>query len=73
MNDIQTGVYRHYKGKNYQVIGLARHSETREELVVYRTLYGGCSLWVRPLAMFFEQVLVDGQHRARFEFIGDDE
>lgn len=65
-----TGRYRHYKGKDYEVIGIARHSETGDELVVYRTLYGDGSLWVRPLAMFVEGVTVDGRTVPRFAYIG---
>ncbi len=61
------GRYRHYKGGEYQVIGTARHSETDELLVVYRCLYDNDSLWVRPLAMFMETVLVDGREVLRFE------
>ena len=68
---IKSGRYRHYKEKDYEVIGLARHSETEEELVVYRTLYGDFSLWVRPLKMFMETVEVDGLEVPRFRFIGD--
>jgi hypothetical protein len=64
------GRYRHYKGNFYEVIGIARHSETEEELVVYRKLYGDHSLWVRPLGMFREQVQVDGRSVPRFEWIG---
>lgn len=60
------GIYRHYKGQRYQVLGLARHSETLEELVVYRALYGEHGLWVRPVAMFAETVTVDGRPVARF-------
>ena len=60
------GVYRHYKGQRYQVLGTARHSETLEELVVYRALYGEHGLWVRPAAMFGETVSVDGQPMPRF-------
>ena len=52
---IAIGHYRHYKGKEYEVIGVARHSETEEEFVVYRTLYGNFDLWVRPTAMFLER------------------
>jgi hypothetical protein len=63
---IRPGRYRHYKGCEYEVIGIARHSETGEELAVYRTLYGDGSLWVRPLAMFAEDVVVNGQTVARF-------
>ena len=60
------GIYRHYKGQRYQVLGTARHSETLEELVVYRALYGEHGLWVRPAAMFGETVLVDGTAVPRF-------
>ena len=60
------GRYRHYKGGEYELIGVARHSETLEPLVLYRPLYGSGDLWVRPYAMFFEQVDVDGVSRARF-------
>lgn len=63
------GKYRHYKGGEYEVVGVARHSETDELLVVYRCLYDNNSLWVRPLAMFMETVLVDGRELPRFELI----
>ena len=63
---LQPGRYRHYKDKLYDVIDVARHSETEELLVVYRCLYGDYSLWVRPLAMFQEAVVVDGQTLPRF-------
>lgn len=65
------GRYRHYKGKDYEVIGTARHSETEEWLVVYRCLYGDHSLWVRPLEMFNESVEVAGEQVPRFTRIGD--
>ena len=68
--DTPLGLYRHYKGGEYEVIGVARHSETQEPLVVYRPLYNATGWWVRPHAMFFERVTVDGQRRARFEKIG---
>lgn len=71
MSTIQTGRYRHYKGKEYEVIGVARHSETEEALVVYRTLYGDFDLWVRPLAMFIETIVVDGVATVRFQYIGE--
>jgi hypothetical protein len=67
MTSIQPGRYRHYKGNEYTVIGIARHSETEEELVVYRQDYGDRSLWVRPLQMFMETVEVYGQALRRFE------
>jgi hypothetical protein len=62
------GIYRHYKGQHYRVLGVARHSETEEELVVYQALYGQFGLWVRPAAMFAEQVHVDGRDVPRFAF-----
>lgn len=70
MTNMPTGRYRHYKGQEYSVIGLARHSETGEELVVYRQEYGDFGLWVRPKAMFLETVLVEGRSLPRFQFIG---
>lgn len=69
---MRPGRYRHYKGKDYEVIGLATHSETEESLVVYRTLYGNFDLWVRPQAMFQEIVEVDGKAYPRFTFINED-
>lgn len=73
--DIKLGKYRHYRGHEYEVIGLARHSETLEELVVYRALYhspefGANALWTRPRAMFLETVVIDGKEVPRFEYIG---
>lgn len=65
------GTYRHYKGNCYEVIGVARHSETEEPFVVYRCLYGDHSLWIRPLAMFVENVEVDGKQVPRFARCGD--
>jgi len=61
------GRYRHYKGGEYEVIGVARHSETLEPLVVYRPLHDDSGWWVRPHAMFFGSVLIDGVSRPRFE------
>ncbi|TCP09406.1 uncharacterized protein DUF1653 [Crenobacter luteus] len=63
------GIYRHYKGELYEVIGLARHSESEEPLVVYRALYGDFGLWVRPAAMFDESVSVDGCAQPRFALV----
>lgn len=67
MDILYPGRYRHYKGKNYEVIGEATHSETMEALVVYRALYGACGLWVRPKAMFLEPVIVGNKTVFRFE------
>ncbi len=66
---ITQGIYRHYKGSLYQVLHTARHSETEESLVVYRCLYGKYGVWVRPLAMFAETVIVEGKELPRFELI----
>lgn len=68
---VKAGRYRHYKGNDYQVIGVARHSEDESELVVYRPLYGDRGLWVRPKAMFEESVSVNGQQVPRFSYIGE--
>ena len=68
--EIQPGRYRHFKGGEYEVIGVARHSETMEELVVYRALYGERGLWVRPAAMWSEHVERDGYSGPRFVYIG---
>ncbi len=67
---MKTGRYRHYKGNDYIVLGVAHHSETMEELVVYRQDYGDRGLWVRPKDMFTESVEVDGRMKRRFEFVG---
>jgi hypothetical protein len=72
MSDLPAGRYQHYKGQFYTVIGVARHSETDEELVVYRPEYGERGLWVRPKAMFVESVVVDGRPVPRFRFIGSE-
>lgn len=66
---VTPGRYRHYKGGEYEVLGCARHSETEEEFVVYRALYGERGLWVRPKAMFLESVLVDGRPVPRFALV----
>jgi hypothetical protein len=67
---LRPGRYRHFKGNEYEVVGVATHSETHEPLVVYRPLYGEGGLWVRPLAMFTETVTRDGQTFPRFTFVG---
>ena len=64
--NIAPGRYRHYKGNEYEVIGTARHSETHEPMVVYRPLHGEGGLWVRPAAMFAEDVEIDGRAQPRF-------
>ena len=66
MESIKPGRYRHFKGKEYEVLGVARHSETEEELVVYRALYGDFGLWVRPVSMWNEAVERDGKTFRRF-------
>jgi hypothetical protein len=73
---IRAGKYKHYKGKLYEVLGTVRHSETLEELVLYKALYdspefGKDQLWVRPVGMFLEKVTVDGKEVPRFNFVED--
>lgn len=70
---IKLGVYKHYKGNEYLVVGFAKHSETEEELVVYQALYGNRGLWVRPLNMFFENVMINNVSKPRFEWIREKE
>lgn len=67
--EIKKGKYRHFKGNEYEVIGVARHSETLEETVVYRALYGDYGLWVRPASMWNEVVIHNGKEVKRFELI----
>jgi len=71
---IKPGKYRHFKGKFYEVIGVAKHSETLEDYVVYKALYdsefGKDALWIRPLKMFTEKIEIDGKKINRFEFVG---
>ena len=69
--DIKIGLYRHFKGNLYEVLGTATHSETREPMVVYRALYGEYGLWVRPAAMWDEEIERDGQTVRRFTYIGE--
>ena len=70
--EIRPGRYRHFKGKEYEVLGVARHSETEEESVVYRQLYGERSLWVRPASMWNEMVTHDGKTQRRFTYVSEE-
>lgn len=75
--ELKLGKYEHYKGKQYEVIGLARHSETLEELVIYKALYdskefGNNALWARPKSMFFENITKDGEKMPRFKYVDED-
>lgn len=67
--EIKLGKYRHFKGNEYIVLGIANHSETTEQMVVYQALYGDKELWVRPISMWNEVVDKDGYHGPRFIFI----
>ena len=71
MDEIRIGRYRHFKGNEYRVIGIAKHSETLEPMVVYQALYGEMGLWVRPASMWNETVTRDGATHQRFTFIGE--
>jgi len=66
---LKLGIYRHFKGNEYEVIGIAKHSETQEEMVVYKPLYNESGLWVRPLSMFSEVIERDGQEFSRFVYV----
>ncbi len=70
MAKIEKGRYRHFKGKEYQVLEIALHSETQEEMVVYRALYGENAVWVRPLSMWEEVVEYQGKLQKRFTYLG---
>ena len=70
MNHIPLGIYSHYKGNEYEVIGFARHSETLEDMVIYKALYGEGGTWVRPLSMWDNPIEIDGKTVKRFEYIG---
>jgi len=70
--DIKIGKYRHFKGNEYEVIGIAKHSETQEEMVIYRALYGDGGYWVRPISMWNEEVVRDGKTYMRFTYIGEE-
>jgi len=69
--EIKPGIYRHFKGNLYELIGIARHSETLEPMVVYRALYGEGGLWVRPADMWNETVIKENYHGPRFRYVGD--
>ncbi len=70
MEEIRPGLYRHFKGNEYRVLFLARHSETEEWLVVYQALYGDGGYWVRPKSMWCERVTMNGEEMPRFRYIG---
>lgn len=67
--EIKPGLYRHFKGNMYRVLYTAKHSETMEDMVVYQALYGDMGIWVRPRAMFCEEIVRDGKTIVRFEFV----
>jgi len=69
MQDFKKGIYKHYKGNEYETLDIVRHSETQEELVLYKALYGDYGLWVRPKEMFLEKIEKEGKEIFRFEFI----
>ena len=76
MKKLQTGIYRHYKGKKYEVLGVVKHSETLEPMALYKAMYdstefGPNALWVRPLELFLENVNVDGKKQPRFEYVSE--
>lgn len=71
LTETRPGLYRHYKGLLYEVLGTARHSETLEPMTLYRALYGERGLWVRPAAMFAEEVVIDGVRQPRFAWVSE--
>lgn len=71
MKNFKKGIYRHYKGYLYEVIDVAKHTETLQDMVVYKSLYGNFEMWVRPFTMFFEDVEINGKMQKRFEFIDE--
>ena len=73
MTPIPLGIYRHYKGNRYEVIGFAKHSETLEDMVIYKALYGEYGTWVRPLSMWENSIEFDGRTVKRFEYAGESE
>ena len=70
MKEIKLGKYRHFKGNEYEVVGIAKNSETLEPMVIYKALYGDGGLWVRPLSMWNEEITRDGKTFKRFQYIG---
>ncbi len=72
MDEIKAGHWQHFKGKEYEVLYLAKHSETLEPMVVYRALYGDCGVWVRPATMWTETIERDGIKQKRFTYIGEE-
>lgn len=70
--EIKCGRYRHFKGMEYEVLFIAKHSETMEDMVVYRALYGERAVWVRPAAMFLETVVREGKEMPRFTYLGEE-
>ncbi len=71
MSEIKLGKYRHFKGNEYEVIGIANHSETLEKMVVYRALYGEGEIWVRPAEMWNEEITREGKTFKRFQYVGE--
>ncbi len=71
MSEIKLGKYRHFKGNEYEVIGIANHSETLEKMVVYRALYGEGEIWVRPAEMWNGEITRDGKTFKRFQYVGE--
>ncbi|MEG1862689.1 MAG: DUF1653 domain-containing protein [Oscillospiraceae bacterium] len=69
--EMKTGIYRHFKGNEYELLYIAKHSETLEDMVVYKALYGEGGIWVRPAEMFFEEITRDGKTFPRFQYIKD--
>ena len=71
MEEIKKGRYRHFKGNEYEVIGFGKHSETLEEMVIYKALYGEGEIWLRPVSMWNEEITRDGKTFKRFTYIGE--
>jgi hypothetical protein len=69
VSDVKPGRYKHYKGNEYEVVGIAKHSETLEDFVIYQQLYGDRSFWIRPKSMFLETVNANGKEQPRFQWI----